>query len=785
MVVVSVLSTGTPVVADEVWDPPDPVDPDDFFQGALWDLELGNLAKSELAAASGFSQLHVSPSGEVLIAGLNNGGILFLETETGAVITTAFTKDHGAVRSISSDRQGERAVFVYDDGYVAAVDASQEELLMSRFSEAGAGRYTDRVGAQISMDGQTLVVTSDRLQIYDLERESHGLVFAPGPELEPALGPHLFLHPQLPYFAALDRDGTLGVFNMELEPQHPLVDLGDEASQVAALAVSHDGSAFALLQSDGRLLRYAVRLSASDPELVLTYESRLRCTVPTCGDPFGVALNTNGDRVMAWTNQQLIWAEGDNQNVPEEEAQKTNEANTVSLAVPVDGSWSFGQIAPDQELSRALITQAGEQGAKPVHHEFPSRSGSDTTLPPLSDARQVTLDPNAGRAYVSHGGLLAAFPVAPPPAANTAGGTDGEDGGFWNRWTPATLLVASLAGLALVTLLGFLVAVLVVSRRGDDARLVAQLELEQGALAPPASARPSLPGGGARSAIRPVAPSAPPEMPPPEGLLMLEGFGAPGAPALKGLRLSLTRPGVVRLYGEKARLARFVAALSGQVPATGLASAGGADRVATPLLFARHLCVSLPRPDDPDRTPGSWYAEAGRQRGVPVAVVKRRLDADLGWMGARLDRPLHTLNPIDRWKVALAVAFLDRPRVLLVWTQELPGGDDPESRATVRSVLAAVGRHYRAAVLLLDPGGPLPEEVVRSWSHEELRLTSHGFRDRALLEEGKRVGQGGASPSSPSGRAQRSNGNSGSNGNNGTPGRWSQKAPWSRTTRSK
>lgn len=277
--------------------------------------------------------------------------------------------------------------------------------------------------------------------------------------------------------------------------------------------------------------------------------------------------------------------------------------------------------------------------------------------------------------------------------------------------------------------------------------------------------------------VRQVLPSAPPEQEPPQGIFVLEGFSVPGDPVVRDLRLFLTRPGVVRLVGQEPALDRLCGALTGRLRAVGIASAGGVDRSMTPVLFERHLRVGLQDPPDPSLPGRQWYLEEGRRRGVPPAVVQRRLQADLGWMGPRLDRPVQMLAPLDRWKLRLAVAFLDRPSVLVLWTRHLPASRDPVTQEAVRRVLAAVGRHYRAVVLLLDPGSPVPSQVVRSWSHEEVRLGSDGFHERSLLHEGRRI----TNTTDPSLFTETSRGAS----DGGRNGRRSRSAPGPRATRRK
>lgn len=724
-----------------------PIAAADEPRGARWSVALDEFEDEEYASATGFTVLHMAPSGEILIVGLENGGVLFLETETGEVVARGHTGDHGAVVSISSDDAGQRAVFVYEDGYVAALDTDQNELLMTRFSQAGApADLQGHVAAKMSPDGEHLVLSTDELEVYRFQGEPPEASFEVRVEgQEQAIGPYLYIHPNFPFFAAMNVDGQTQVFDFNLQPMTTQGRLHKMVGPVAALAASHDGKRLAIVEDDGTVLRYEISFDMSNPQnsgLVLDYEGKVRCSIPTC-DHRGVALNTDGTRLMAWTNQEIVWVEGRNagDDVSEEELAETRR-DTVRLKPPAAPD-RYGQVTPDQELTRALITRVeGDGSVVPIYRELPSTSRS---TPPLGEdihPRLLALAGVHGLAFTTQGTQLSAFPVdATPASALPKGNPDNGSGllGTSGLFEDGTWLVG-LAGLGLLVLVGLLLVVLFVARRRDDPRLLSELELEEGALSAPASARPSLPGGGRRGQFRAVAPSAPAQGPPPEGLLVLHDYRIAGHPPIRDLRLALTRPGVVRLQGEKALLARLTGALMGEIPSAGVAAAGGADRRSTPLLFMRHLRVGLGAPPDAARSPRALYKQLGTKRGVPGAVVERRLEVDLGWMGERLDRRFAELASLDQWKVRLALAFLDRPRVLMMWNRELPEPDDAQDAATVRTVLAAVARHYRAAVLLLDPGGPVPQRVMREWSHEEFRLTPTGIRDRLLLENGEPVG---------------------------------------------
>lgn len=771
------------VIANGVVHPDDRPDPP---EGSRWSLALWELDDEKYSTASGFSVLHLAPSGEILIAGLDNGGVLFLDIHAGEVVARGHTGDHGAVRSISSDRSGERAVFVYDDGYVAALDTNQNELLLTRFSQAGAPQeFRDEIAAKMSADGDYLVLSTNELEVYRFTGETPDASFVEQASGQAeATGPFLYIHPRFPFFAAMNNDGETQVFDFNLQPMTTQGRLHKMVGPVAALATSHDGSRLAVVEHDGTVLRY--QITFNPPGLVLDYEGSVRCSIPSC-DNRGIALNTDGTRLMAWTNQEILWVEGRNtgDNVSEDEIQETRR-DTVRLTPPSSQD-RYGHVSPDQELTRALISRVeSDATVVPVYREFPSTTRSSPPLGEGIDAKRFALAGIHGLAFTIEGTRISAFPVEATPDFAIPG-NDQNDGSSilgTNGLLEEGAWIAGLAGLGLLGLVGLLVAVLLVARRRDDPRLLAELELEEGAMSAPASARPSLPGGGTRGSIRAVAPSAPAQEPPPEGLFVLHDLAIPGHPPVRGLRVAMTRPGVVRLLGEKALLARLTGALLGEVRSSGVAAAGGADRESTPLLFMRHLRVGLGPLPDPARSPRESYKRLGEKRGVPPAVVARRLEVDLGWMGERLDRAFRELLPLDQWKVRLALAFLDRPRVLLLWNRELPEPSDPGVTQTVRSLLFAVARHYRAVVLLLDPGGPVPEHVMREWSHEELRLTPAGIRDRVLLENGRPVealetnGPGKLDPKAPTNGASVQNGN-------GRKSRAPRFPPRSRATRKK
>lgn len=713
-----------------------------------WAFELDDL-RAPYNEASAITAMVLSSDGRIIVFGTDNGAVLFVDARTGALLDggSAHTPSHGAVKTIHLDEGATLAALVYESGYVAVVSRVEDAPLYTRYSDQGAPeKERPRIGAVLSPDGRFLVVTGDVVRLF--HRAS-----GPDPAFKEVsndatgLGPYVWFHSSYPIFGVLSAEGDVTIYSytnggMRAEGTRDLTDDGT----IEALAVSGDGDRFGILLDTGDLIRYTPSLDPQEPRLIPDFRDKIK------GPPLGVRLDMTGDRIAAWSQDELLWAEGCNLN---QEICTSGDADRdlVHLRPPLGTHIATAAVTPD--LDRAVLQVEGEGRERRVYN-LPSLEqftlASDEVATGLS-----LLSPDGTKVYQADGPVLAVREITPeelPPPQRSDDSMD-EDGDAPTPFglSSSRILVGGIGALVLLVLV-ILGSLLLASRRHRPAPtpLPTLAPLEEEAMrsftpmAIPSSAAP--PGR-----IRHVVPSAPSVQAAPDGLLTLADVAVDGPVLLKGLQLVVKRPEVLRIHGERAVLETFSDLLGGAFPFTGILAVGGASARETPVLFQRRVRIGLDEASTNGADPATVFRAVARSRGLPVGLVERRLEKDLGWMGERRDHPWERLRPFDRWKVRVALALVDRPHLLVLWVRDVPGG--PEGRsAVVRKVLSGVARHYETLVVLLDDGSADPV-WVRRLADEEMRLAPSGFTDRHLLLEGRPAEPRGDTPGKRSTKAVR------------------------------
>lgn len=712
----------------------------------IWTSNLGSL-EAPYNEATSITALELSQDGKVLVAGLDNGGLLFIDAATGKVLDAAHASDRGAVVQITLTGDGGRAAAIYADGHIAVVDRTQAELLLALNSGPnGIGSDAQaRQAAVFARGGKYLIITQDKVYLYGLDTSNQTLRYVLQDSSPEPLGPFLYADPVLTVFGALSKEGALAIYTYgpEQEGRTPLRKIGqaevDTAKEgnIVALAVSEDGERVALGHRSGAIRRYQPLLGQSGSQLKLEYSDDL------IGSIRGLQLSPDGKRIAAWSTSEIVWGEGNN-NAELFSEDEVAASNVARVTGPGFLSSSLQEVAFSRDLTRAFVRVEGRNVGTHLFNlpEFKGFLVDDTDNPfGLS-----TMDSLGELVYQAAGKQVEGFQITekqlPPPAlregTNTAGSGEGRLG---FALTTSTALIGGAALLVLL-LLAILLPLVFAARRAGPTTQLTPLDPENGTPLVPlgstgtgTNAGAVLPGGIAR----PVASQAM-SAPAPEGILVLRNVHIRGAVTLRGIDAAWRRPGVVLLRGKSIDLSTFANGLRGEASMTGLVAVGGATADETPMLFSRRIQVGLAPIGTLGATANQRYREEAEHHRLPNSLVERRIHTDLGWMGARRAQPTQSLRPVDAWKLRLALAVIHRPHVLLLNTMDLPqeAQHDDALAGTVRQVLRGVAKQFEVLIVLLDEG-KLNLDLLRRWADEEATLGPAGISDRTPLQGGQSV----------------------------------------------